>query len=142
MNFKNNNGITLISLIIYVVIMLMIIALVATFKTNIDKTLDSVGEYTSVVPQINKIHSYMLGETSLENNKILKRNATGSYIEFSSGNNYSFAHNNLYKNSIKILSSVDSCSFETGNENNNNVLYVNVQITGEKPINKTLKYVM
>ena len=61
MNIKSTKGITLVSLVIYVVIMLMLIAIIATFKNNIDKNLEAIGEYTSLVPEINKVHMYMLG---------------------------------------------------------------------------------
>lgn len=141
MNIKNTNGITLVSLVIYVVIMLMLIAIIAVFKNNIDKNLDSIGEYTSLVPIIDEVHMYMLGEVNIENNKVLKRNSSGSYIEFSSGNTYMFSDGSLYKNSVKILSDIRGGSFQVGTENNNDVLYVNLNL-GDELQNKQLKYVM
>lgn len=141
MNIKNTNGITLLSLVIYVVIMLMLIAIIAVFKNNIDKNLDSIGEYTSLVPIIDEVHMYMLGEVNIENNKVLKRNSSGSYIEFSSGNTYMFSDGSLYKNSVKILSDIRGGSFQVGTENNNDVLYVNLNL-GDELQNKQLKYVM
>ena len=141
MNIKSTNGITLVSLVIYVVIMLMLVAIIAVFKNNIDKNLDSIGEYTSLVPIIDEVHMYMLGEVNIENNKVLKRNSSGSYIEFSSGNTYMFSDGSLYKNSVKILSDIRGGSFQVGTENNNEVLYVNLNL-GDELQNKQLKYVM
>ena len=141
MNIKSTKGITLVSLVIYVVIMLMLIAIIATFKNNIDKNLEAIGEYTSLVPEINKVHMYMLGEVNIEDNKVLKRNSSGSYIEFSSGNTYMFSDGSLYKNSVKILSDIRGGSFQVGTENNNEVLYVNLNL-GDELQNKQLKYVM
>jgi len=142
MELKNNKGVTLVSLAVYVVLMLAVVAAVAAFKNNIDENIDSMGEYTSVVPEINKMNMYMLGETNIENNKVLKRNSDGTYIAFSSGNEYLFSDNNLYKNSIKILTNINSCTFEVGKENNNDVLYVNFELGGDEVVDKTLKYVM
>ena len=142
MEWKNNKGVTLVSLAVYVVLMLAVVAAVAAFKNNIDENIDSMGEYTSVVPEINKMNMYMLGETNIENNKVLKRNSDGTYIAFSSGNEYLFSDNNLYKNSIKILTNINSCTFEVGKENNNDVLYVNFELGGDEVVDKTLKYVM
>ena len=141
MNIKSTKGITLVSLVIYVVIMLMLIAIIATFKNNKDKNLEAIGEYTSLVPEINKVHMYMLGEVNIEDNKVLKRNSSGSYIEFSSGNSYMFSNGSLYKNSVKILSDIKGCSFQVGTENNNDVLYVYVSL-GDELQNKQLKYAM
>lgn len=142
MKIKNNKGVTLISLSIYVVAMLAVIAVIATFKSNIDEQIDSMGEYTSVVPEINKMNMYMLGEANIENNKVLRKNAEGTYIAFSSGNDYMFNNNNIYKNSIKILSDVKNCTFEIGKENNNDVLYVNFEVGNEESVSKKLKYVI
>lgn len=141
MDFRNTKGITLVSLVIYVVIMLMLIAIIAVFKNNIDENIDSMGEYTSLVPKINKVHMYMLDEVNLKNNKVLKRNSSGSYIEFSSGNSYMFSDGSLYKNSVKVLSDIIDGSFQVETENNNEVLYVNLSL-GNELQDKQLKYVM
>lgn len=141
MDFRNTKGITLVSLVIYVVIMLMLIAIIAVFKNNIDKNIDSMGEYTSLVPQINKVHMYMLGEVNIKDNKVLKRNSSGSYIEFSSGNSYMFSDGSLYKNSVKVLSDIIGGSFQVKTENNNEVLYVNLSLD-DKLQNKQLKYII
>lgn len=141
MDFRNTKGITLVSLVIYVVIMLMLIAIIAVFKNNIDENIDSMGEYTSLVPKINKVHMYMLDEVNLKNNKVLKRNSSGSYIEFSSGNSYMFSDGSLYKNSVKVLSDIIDGSFQVETENNNEVLYVNLSL-GDELQDKQLKYVM
>ena len=141
MDFRNTKGITLVSLVIYVVIMLMLIAIIAVFKNNIDKNIDSMGEYTSLVPQINKVHMYMLDEVNIKDNKVLKRNSSGSYIEFSSGNSYMFSDGSLYKNSVEVLSDIIGGSFQVETENNNEVLYVNLSLD-DKLQNKQLKYVI
>lgn len=141
MGFRNTKGITLVSLVIYVVIMLMLIAIIAVFKNNIDENIDSMGEYTSLVPKINKVHMYMLDEVNMKDNKVLKRDSSGSYIEFSSGNSYMFSDGNLYKNSVKVLSDIIGGSFQVETENNNEVLYVNLSL-GDELQDKQLKYVM
>ena len=142
MNIKNDRGVTLISLTIYVVLMLAVVAVMAGFKDNIDKTLKTMGEYASVVPEINKMHMYMLDEANIENNKILKRNSDGTYVEFTSGNKYLFSENKVYKNSVRILTDVSNCTFEVGQENNNDVLYVNLEVGSGKSVSKKLRYVM
>ena len=142
MNIKNDRGVTLISLTIYVVLMLAVVAVMAGFKDNVDKTLKTMGEYASVVPEINKMHMYMLDEANIENNKILKRNSDGTYVEFTSGNKYLFSENKVYKNSVRIQSDVSNCTFEIGQENNNDVLYVNLELDDGKSVSKKLRYVM
>lgn len=142
MNIKSNKGVTLISLTVYVVLMLAVVAVMAGFKNNIDTTVKTMSEYASVVPELNKMHMYMLDETNIENNKVLKKNSDGTYIEFASGNKYLFSDNKIYKNSVRIFSDVNSCTFEVGQENNNDVLYVNLELNDGNSVSKQLKYVM
>lgn len=143
MNIKSNRGVTLVSLGVYVILMLAIVAILSTFKDNIESSIDNMEGYISEVPEINKMHMYMLGETNAENNKITKRSADGKYIEFTSGNNYMFKDNKVYKNSVIIFSDITNCNFEIGKENNHDILYVNLQLgDNETGINKKLKYVM
>jgi len=142
MKKKSNRGITLISLTVYIVILATVIAILATFKGKIDDTLDSMSEYTSATPEFNKMHLYMLEEVNLENNKVIKRSADGSYIEFSSGNAYLFDDNKVFRNNVKIFSEVDKCSFKLGKENDNDVLYVEFSIDNQEYISKELKYVV
>lgn len=142
MNIKNNNGVTLVALAIYVVLMLAVITVIGVFKSNVDKTIDSMGEYTSLVPEINKMHMYMLDEVNIENNKIAKRSSDGTYIEFTSGNKYLFNEGKIYKNSVLIFSDISNCNFEVDKENNNDVLYVNLELGDTNFISKKLKYIM
>lgn len=142
MNIKSNKGVTLVSLGVYVILMLAIVAILSTFKDNIETSIDNMEGYISEVPEINKMHMYMLGETNVENNKISKKNADGTYIEFTSGNSYMFKDNKIYKNSVIIFSDITNCTFDVKEENNHNVLYVNLQLGNEDGINKKLKYVM
>ena len=142
MNLKSNKGITLISLAMYLILMLAVIGVIAGFKANIDATLDSMGEYTSLVPEFDKMHMYMLDEVNIDNNKVLKRSSDGRYIEFSSGNKYMFSEDKIYKNSVRIFSDIKNCTFEIGKENNNDVLYVNLELGDKDTVSKRLKYVM
>ena len=139
---KNNKGITLISLTIYVIIFIMVIGMLSIFKRNLDDTLDDMGEYTSLVPEFNKVHMYMLDELSAADNKVVKRNSDGSYIEFSSGNSYLFSDNKIFKNNVKIFSNIDSCLFEVVKENNSDVLYVHISFGEYDVVYKEFKYVI
>lgn len=115
---KSEKGITLISLIIYVIGMAIVIALVSTltsyFYKNID--IDSVSNYTS---EYTKFTSVILDEINKEGNKIIESKSTNkngkqvNYIIFSSGNQYTFMeeNNSIYKNNIKICQNIELCKF-------------------------------
>ena len=95
MNFKSEKGITLTSLIIYVIAMLITIAIVTAvtgyFKKNVEMDIEQYtfyGEFT-------KFQSFFTDEVNREKNKILEisngeTENSRSYIAFSSGNQYTF----------------------------------------------------
>ena len=127
MKFKNNKGITLISISAYIVIMLVIIALIAVFKNNINTTIDEMDQYTSAVPQINLMHMYMLNETNTKHNGIVKKSADGNYIEFGSGNYYFFDKGKVYKNETKIMD-IPGCKFDVIQEGTKSYIEVHLYL--------------
>ena len=116
---KNEKGITLTSVIIYIIGMVIVLATIANltsfFYKNInieDANYDSTTQYT-------KFSSLFLDETNNENNYIIDCKTTNenniklSYIIFSSGNQYTYTNQNncIYKNNIKICENVEDCDF-------------------------------
>lgn len=112
---KSNKGITLISLIIYIIGLTIILALIATLTSFFNKNI-SVKDINSDTTQYTKFSSIFLEETSNKNNSVItcKSITDGiSYIVFSSGNQYTFDENSksIYKNNFKICENVEVCDF-------------------------------
>ena len=112
---KNNNGITLTSLIIYVIGMTIMVATIATITSFFYKNID-VGDINSDTTQYTKFSSIFSEEINKENNTIIdcKSLTDGvSYIIFSSGNQYTFNANSksIYINNVKIDDNVEICDF-------------------------------
>lgn len=114
---KNNKGVTLTSVIIYVIGMAIVIGTISTltsfFYNNIEVSEindDSTTQYT-------KFSSIFLEEINKENNFIVDCKTTTengekiSYIIFYTGNQYTFKNNSIYKNKIKICQNIDDCDF-------------------------------
>ncbi len=116
---KSNKGITLTSLIIYIIGMIIVLATIANltsfFYKNIniqDANYDSTTQYT-------KFASLFLNETNNDNNYIIdcktitENNVKLSYIVFANGNQYTYTNenNSIYKNNIKICENVEDCDF-------------------------------
>lgn len=108
---KNEKGITLTSLIIYVIGMIVVLATIANltsfFYKNInieDANYDSTTQYT-------KFSSLFLEETNNKDNYII--DCKSNYIIFASGNQYTYTNENncIYKNNIKICENVEDCNF-------------------------------
>ena len=115
---KSEKGITLISLIIYLigltVAIVMITVVSSYFYKNIDGnigTIDSLVEYT-------KFNSYFTEQMNKENIEVVacELNETDNinYIVFNDGTQYTFIKENggVYFGCIKIAGNVEVCKFE------------------------------
>ena len=120
---KSNKGITLTSVIVYVIGMTVIVGLVATltsyFYKNInveelsDDTSTQYTKFSSIfTKEINKEDNYVIDAKTTEET-INGENTKTSYIIFSSGNQYTYKGENkaIYKNNIKICQNIDRCDF-------------------------------
>lgn len=115
---KNNRGITLTSLIIYVIGMVIVVSLIATLTTFFYKNVN-VDNISKDTTQYTKFSNLFLDEINKKDNDIVECKTTEedgqkiSYIIFSDGNQYTYKAENksIYKNKIKICKDVEECEF-------------------------------
>ena len=112
---KDNKGITMISLITYIIGLTIVLALVASITSFFYKNMSENG-FNSDTTQYTKFSSMFLEEINNKNNSVIdcKSVTNGiSYIIFSSGNQYTFNANSksIYKNKVKICENVEICDF-------------------------------
>ena len=112
---RNNKGITMISLITYIMGLTIVLALIATLTTFFFKNI-SAKDLNSDTTQYTKFSSIFLEEINNKNNSVIECKSLNngvSYIIFSSGNQYTFNANSkcIYKNKIKICENVEICDF-------------------------------
>ena len=122
---KSNKGITLTSVIIYVIGMTIIVALLSTLTSFFYKNINMENLTNDTATQFTKFSSIFTEEINKENNSIIDckttlkdtededKNVENSYIIFSSGNQYTYINENksIYKNKIKICENVEKCKF-------------------------------
>lgn len=116
---RDNSGVTLMSVMIYVIGMTIVLGLMATlvsfFYNNVD--VNSISNNSST--QYTKFSSVFVEEINRENNYIIDCKSLGenndelSYIIFSSGNQYTFMRESgsVYKNNVRICDGVEECDF-------------------------------
>lgn len=107
---KDQKGITLISVIIYILAMIIVVAVVANitryFYSNVSTITDGVDD--SYV--FTAFNSYFSEDINIYGNNVEK--CDGKSIKFThNSNTYTFADNSIYFNNIKICKDVKSCTF-------------------------------
>ena len=112
---KSNKGVTLTSLIIYVIGMTIMVSIIATLTSFFYKNID-IGDINSNTTQYTKFTSILSEEVNKKNNSVIDcQSLTNgvSYIVFSSGNQYTFNQESksVYRNNVKICDNIDTCDF-------------------------------
>lgn len=115
LELKNDKGVTMISLITYIIGFTIVIALIANLTTYFYKNIN-VSDINNDTTQYTKFSSLFTEEINNKNNSVIdcKSITNGvSYIIFSSGNQYTFdeSSKSIYKNNVKICNNVDICDF-------------------------------
>ena len=116
---KSNSGITLTSLIIYVIGMTIVVGTIATLTSFFFKNIDIKSINDNGTTQYTKFSSLFLEETNKMNNRVIDCKTTEedgkkvSYIVFSTGNQFTFKqeNNSIYKNKVKVCDNVEDCDF-------------------------------
>ena len=134
---KKQEGMTLISLIIYIIALLIVIAVITILTGYFYNNVDIKSATTNSMTQYTKFNSYFANEINERNIKVLEAatsdDETTSYIAFSNKNTYTFSKPNaeskgaIYFNEVQICNNVDKCLFTSIEENGKYTITVDFQ---------------
>ncbi len=138
---KTQRGITLISLTVYIIGMALVVGMISLMSTyfytnmgSMTNTMDPVIEYT-------KFNSFFSEEVNHDNIKVLA--CQNNYIVFDNAVQYTFIEENkgIYRNKVKIVKQVESCTFQTKIQNGKTVIDIHLKIgqDEEKKTSYTLR---
>ena len=83
---KQNKGVTLITLMMYVIITLIVLGILGALNLNFRSNLKNVNSNTAQDVEFDKLNVQLLKETKTENNFIETATATKASIKFANGN--------------------------------------------------------
>ncbi len=143
---QNEKGVTLISVTIYIIVMLIIVAVITVLTSYFYHNVDINSASQNLNQQYTKFNSYFTEEVNKKGNKLLEigetenesGNGTQKYIIFSSGNQYTYIPENqgIYMNQVKIADNITGCDF-TSNQEENGKTTITVTIQGDNFERKT-----
>lgn len=141
---KSERGITLTSLIIYVVITTIAITAIASFSSFFVSNMNEVKEQEKYAPEFNKFSMFFIGD--VKNNKTAE--VTTNQVTFEDGTVYQYRQNEkaVYRNSTKITEKVDSFSFSSTEEQvsntNKQIINVKMSIGGKVNLKSGIDYTL
>lgn len=122
---RSERGITLSSVIIYIITMLLVVSIISVITGYFYKNVNTDLSKNSYMEQYTKFNSYFSEEVNQKGNSVIE---TGSkeetqdgktyktnFIAFSTGTCYTYseANKSIYKDDMKICTGIDVCTFNS-----------------------------
>lgn len=145
---NTQKGITLISLTIYIIVMVIVVAMVSVISSYFYSNIHGASDTIEPLTEYTKFNSFFTDEVNHSNIKVLEcetitndetQEIESSYVVFDNGVQYTFVAQNkgIYRNKVKICKAVESCTFEYKIKNGKNVVGVKLKIGTDKERNLT-----
>lgn len=139
---KSQKGITLVSLIVYIIAMLIVVAIISVVTSYFYKNINISNESINNMTQFTRFNNYFSEDINKASNKVLEYKTADdiSYIALTNGNQYTYLKENksIYQNNVKICSNIEKCNFGMQIKNGKTVIVVEFQANGENEI--TMEY--
>lgn len=141
MKFKGDKGITLVSLIIYVIGLIVIMGIIAFATSFYQKNVLNLNNSGEVNSEFNKFNSKMIEETKEAGNEV--ESVTENVIKFSNGDTYTLADGKIYQNSIVVCKNVKEFLVDYAVDGDKQILKIYIRIgKGKVEVAKTVSYVV
>ena len=137
---KKENGITLISLSIYIIGLFIIIAIVTVITNFFYQNVVKMEDSSNSVAEYSKFNMAFLQEVKEYDNSVT--DIGSNYVVFKSGNQYMFLDNKIYKNKIAIVDTVKACNFKLSTDGYKQIISVYMELGEKKDFTKTTNYVL
>ena len=122
---KKETGVTLVSLIVYIVGMVVLVAVVGSLLAFYNKNMFSINNSSDISMEFSKFNSKLIDETNIPGNSITE--ITTNKITFSSGNIYEFNGDKVYCNSVIISNYVEEFQANMEEEEDKQILNIYIQ---------------
>jgi len=141
---RKESGITLISLIIYIITIMVVIGILSTISKYFYSNVSYISEMGKYVSEYNKFNMYFVKDVK-NNTEIYS--ISDNEIVFEDGNIYTYSNGAIYRNKVKICSNIKQCIFKKTEETDKNnftkkIINVNMLIDGSKAFEGENDYVL
>ncbi len=141
---KSEKGITLSSLIIYVIVMVVVVGIIAVMTKYFYGNINKLENTTTSLGETTRLNTFISEEINKSSNQIAYCSEDGSFVVFYDDNNkdeengengytqYTFKNGSIYLNKIKICKNIEDCKFEDVSDENNYKLKITLTIDGNE----------
>ena len=127
---KSEKGVTLTSLIIYVIIMLVVIGIISIISKFFYNNVDEAGKRIDPSQEFTRFSSFFLKDINKVSRTVLELSPDDDYIILPDGAQYTFKNNSVYRGKVKVCEGIKSLKFEKEvNGDKKNVIRVVYKLT-------------
>lgn len=138
---REEKGISLISLVVYIIGMIVVMAVVGTLLSFYNNNVVSMNDTADVNMELNKFIAKMIEETKEAGNQVM--DISDKTVRFKSGNTYTYGDNRIYENTIVVSNYVKDFSVNLETDGNKQMLRVYIVLEkGNVEKIENLRYVM
>lgn len=138
---KSQKGVTLISLVAYIVILGIVVSTMAIVSRFFFKNVDKINKTENYPLEFNKFNMFFVND--VKSNK--KANVEDNRITFEDGTIYEYKDNSIYRNGTLIASSIQYSRFSLGEHKsteNTTKNIITVSMTFSEEFSQTIEYVL
>lgn len=106
---KENKGITLTSLVIYIIVFVIIIAIMANISNYFYSNIEGIKDSPKYVTEFNKFSMFFVADVK-RNTEVVS--VSENSLQFADGTKYEYRDESIYRNNEQISKYVKSFSFE------------------------------
>lgn len=141
---KQEKGITLVSLIIYIILLMFVVAILSNISQHFYSNTSYIQEMGKYISEFNKFNMYFIED--IKNNSDTYT-VTKDKLVFADGTIYTYSNKSIYRNKVEICTNINICEFTKREEQDKNnftkkIVNVKMEIEGSKTFNSENDYVL
>lgn len=141
---KSQKGITLISLVIYISIFMIVIAVMTTITNYFYKNVTEIKEPLKYVTEINKFSMFFVNDVK---NNASTTSVTENSVTFEDGTRYVYNTGKIYRNDVEIAKNIKQLKFSssiyTVGKVNKNIINVQMILgSGSNQVTRDIDFVL
>ena len=138
---KQDRGITLTTLLIYIFVLLIVMVGISSISSNFYKNTENLKGDTKDLLELSKFNEYFVKEVKAANNKVDTIADNGTYILFTSGNSFMLKDHHIFYNQLDIAKNVSNLEFAYGKDFNDQTSQDIIKVTIKfENYEKTINY--
>jgi hypothetical protein len=140
---KSERGVTLMSLIIYVIVLIIVAVMLAMMTNNFFRNTEILEETSRYAGEFNKFNMYFIEDVKKSTRSY---SVTSSEIIFKDGTTYEYRNGEIYRDKVKLCSNITNCMFtkriETSGGIDKEIINVQIGIDGSNNFEVNNDYVL